>query len=254
MRKETSVISLPDRADQHDHGYHQMVFGLEGDTEFDLAGYCRPVHFGWGCLMPSATGHAFHGLGENRIVVVNLPTASDDPQLQERVESLFIRADYFTCTPQMQMLVQALSHEMQQNPGDTLLQEACASTLTCALQRQQQHRRQSPRRFGQINMELLDAYIDAHIQRRINVSELAGHACLSDSQFYNLFRDQTGQTPQRYVMERRLQAVACALTRSDQPISDLASAFGFASQSALTRAFTRRFELPPARYRAVNQH
>lgn len=254
MRKETSVISLPDRADQHDHGYHQLVFGLEGDTEFDLAGYCRPVHFGWGCLMPSSTGHAFHGLGNNRIVVVNLPTASDDRPLQERIESLFTRADYFTCQPQMQMLVQALSREMEQNPGDTILQEACASTLICALQRQQQQQRQSPRRFGQLNMDLLDTYIDAHIGRRISVSELAGHACLSDSQFYNLFRDQTGQTPQHYVLERRLQAVAAALTTSDQPISDLASAFGFANQSALTRAFTRRFELPPARYRVAHRH
>ncbi|MBV1787419.1 AraC family transcriptional regulator [Marinobacterium sp. D7] len=253
MRKETSVISLPDRADQHDHGYHQLVFGLEGDTEFDLAGYCRPVNFGWGCLLPSATGHAFHGLGDNRIVVVNLPTEGDDRQLQQRIEQLFRRPDYFNCAPQMQLLLNALSREMQQNPSDTLLQDACASTLVCALQRQLEHQRSTPRRLGQLNMELIDTYIDLHIDRRIGVAELAGSACLSESQFFALFRDQTGQTPQQYVMERRLQSVAAALANTDCGISELAARFGFASQSNLTRAFSRRFDTSPLRYRRAHQ-
>jgi AraC-like DNA-binding protein len=253
MRKEASVISLPDRADQHDHGYHQLVFGLEGDTEFDLAGYCRPVHAGWGCLLPSATGHAFHGLGDNRIVVVNLPTQGDDRQLQQRVERLFDRADYFNCAPQMQMLVQTLGREMQHNPGDELLQDACASTLVCALQRQFEQQTRQPRSHGRLNLDLINSYIDLHIGRRIGVSELAGAVCLSDSQFHALFRDQTGLTPQQYVLERRLHAVARALLHCDQPIADLAVRYGFATQSALTRAFSRRFDMPPARYRRLYQ-
>lgn len=249
MRKEASVISLPEHADQHDHGYHQLVFGLEGATEFDLAGYRRPVQPGWGCLLPSATGHAFYGLGDNRIVVVNLPYCSEDPQLQQRISQLFDRADYFSCPPQLQLLVRSLSHEMQQNPQDLLLQDACANTLICALQRQLEQQNLQPRLRGQLNLELIDAHIDLHLGRRITVAELAGLLCLSASQFHALFRDQTGQTPQQYVQERRLQAVARSLMTSDRPIAELAVQYGFASQSALNRAFTRRFAQPPGRYR-----
>jgi AraC-like DNA-binding protein len=253
MRKETSVISLPDRADQHDHGYHQLVFGLEGDTEFDLSGYCRPITAGWGCLMPSATGHAFHGLGDNRIVVVNLPVTEEDRELQSRIEALFSRAEYFNCTPHMQMLVKTLSQEMAQSPGDTLLQDACAGTLVCALQRQFDQQNRQARRNGQLNLDYVDSYIDLHMERRISVSELAGSACLSESQFYFLFREQTGRTPQQYILERRLTSVAQALVQTDLPIAELSARFGFAGQSALTRAFTRRYGLPPARYRRDNQ-
>lgn len=254
MRKEANVISLPTNAARHDHHYHQLVFGLEGDTEFDLSGYCRPVNLGWGCLLPSSTGHAFHGLGDNRIVVVNLPTDGDDRLLQQRLEALFDRPDYFNCSPQMQMLLNALSREMQQNPSDTLLQDACASTLVCALQRQLQQQQHMPRHRGQLNLELIDDYIDLHIDRRISVSELAGHACLSDSQFHALFRDQTGQTPHQYVMERRLRGLAHALVASDANISDLAARFGFPSQSGLTRAFKRFFNISPAQYRRQHQN
>ena len=248
-RKEASVISLPEQADQHDHGYHQLVFGLEGDTEFDLAGYSRPIHAGWGCLLPSSTGHSFYGLGDNRIVVVNLPVKSDDLPLQQRIEQLFRRADYFNCSPQMQRLVQTLGQEMRRHPRDEMLQDACAGTLICSLQHQLEQQLQQPRRRGQLNLDLLNSYIDLHMERRISVAELAGTLCLSASQFHALFRDQTGQTPHQYVLERRLSALAQALVHSDQPIAELASRYGFASQSALTRAFSLRFGMPPARYR-----
>ncbi|MBR9885880.1 MAG: helix-turn-helix transcriptional regulator, partial [Oceanospirillales bacterium] len=132
--------------------------------------------------------------------------------------------------------------------------DACASTLVCALQRQLEHQRSTPRHMGRLNMDLIDAYIAAHMERRITVSELAGNACLSDSQFFALFRDQTGLTPQQYVTERRLHAAATALTHSDMSISELAVRFGFANQSNLTRAFTRRFGTSPARYRRTHQN
>lgn len=253
MRKQTAVITLPNRADQHDHRYHQLVFGLEGDTEFDLAGQCRPVTAGWGCLLPSSTGHAFYGLGDNRIVIVNLPEQSDDREQQQRIEQLFDRPDYFSCRPDLQMLLRALSREMQFNPGDQLLQDACGSTLVCALQRQLETSARQPRLQGKLNLQLLDDYIDLHINRRISVAELAGTLCLSASQFFQRFRDQTGQTPQQYVLERRLQLLAQALAHSDTPLAELAELFGFGSQSSLTRHFTRRFGTPPARYRRHQQ-
>ncbi len=249
MRKQTSVITLPTRADQHDHGFHQLVFGLEGDTEFDLAGHCRPVTTGRGCLLPSSTGHAFYGLGENRIVVVNLPEQSDDREQQLRIEQLFRRPDYFNCRADLTQLLQVLSREMLRNPADSLLQDACGSTLVCALQRHLDELRQSPRLHGKLNLQLLDDYIDLHMERRISVAELAGCLCLSASQFYQRFRDQTGQTPQHYVLERRLQAVAQALLHNDLALSQLAEHYGFGNQSSLTRHFSRRFGLPPARYR-----
>jgi len=56
-------------------------------------------------------------------------------------------------------------------------------------------------------------------------------------------------TPSQYVHERRLQAVREALIHAPDSIAQLASRFGFCNQSALTRAFSQRFDLSPAQFR-----
>ncbi len=248
MTRSTKVLSLPPAADQHDHQHHQLVFGLEGDTAFELVGHSREVRIGHGCLVPCATDHVFSGLGDNRILVLDLPTESDDRLQQERIDRLFQQASYFHCPPELQLLLRSLSREIEYNPQDTLLQEACSNTLICALQRQLDQ--SLPARIqGKLNLELLDDYIDTHLERRLPVEELAGLFCLSSSQFFARFRDQTGITPNQYVSERRLQAVRQALQHAPDSIAQLAGRYGFCNQSALTRAFRQRFDMSPAQFR-----
>ncbi|MBR9829809.1 MAG: helix-turn-helix transcriptional regulator [Oceanospirillales bacterium] len=248
MTRSTKVVSLPTSADHHDHQHHQLVFGLEGDTAFELAGRSREVRIGHGCLVPCATDHVFSGLGDNRILVLDLPTESHDRQQQERIDRLFQQASYFHCPPELQLLLRSLSREIDYSPHDPLLQEACSNTLICALQRQLDHA--LPARIqGKLNLELLDDYIDMHMDRRLPVDELAGLFCLSSSQFFARFRDQTGATPSQYVSERRLHAVRHALVHAPDSIAQLAGRFGFCNQSALTRAFSQRFEVSPAQFR-----
>jgi AraC-like DNA-binding protein/mannose-6-phosphate isomerase-like protein (cupin superfamily) len=251
MNRSTQLISLPSSADQHDHHYHQLVFGLEGETEFELVGHSREVSIGHGCLVPCSTEHIFSGLGDNRILVVNLPAYSEDRQQQERVEQLFRSARYFNCPPQLQLLLHTLSREVESSPEDSLLLEACSNTLLCSLQRQLEYLPlPQPRGMvGRLNLELLDDYLELHIERRISVAELAGLFCLSSSQFFARFKTETGRTPQEYVSEYRLRAVRSALENSAAPIAQLAGRFGFCSQSALTRAFSQRFQISPAHYR-----
>lgn len=248
MSRRTKVLSLPRQASQHDHQHHQLVFGLEGDTAFELVGHSREVSIGHGCLVPCATDHVFGGLGDNRILVLDLPTESDDRLQQERLDRLFQQPRYFHCPPELQLLLRTLSRELEYNPEDSLLQEACSNTLICALQRQLEQTR--PARIqGRLNLQLLDDYIDLHLERRLQVAELAGLFCLSASQFFARFRDQTGLTPAQYVAERRLQAVRQALREAPDSIAQLADRYGFGNQSALTRAFRQRFDLSPAQFR-----
>ncbi|MBV0932321.1 AraC family transcriptional regulator [Marinobacterium weihaiense] len=248
MTRSTKVLSLPNAADQHDHHFHQLVFGLEGETAFELAGQGREVHIGHGCLVPCATDHVFSGLSDNRILVLDLPTHSHDRLQQERIDRLFQQASYFQCLPDLQLLLRSLGRELQYNPRDSLLQEACSNTLICALQRQLEQTRPT-RVQGLLNLDLLDDYIDTHMERRLAVDELAGLFCLGNSQFFARFRDQTGMTPSQYVAERRLQAVRRALAQAPDSIAQIADRFGFCNQSALTRAFRRRFDLSPAQFR-----
>lgn len=256
MVKQAEVISLPESADHHDHHHHQLVFGLEGATAFDISGHTRPVGSGIGCLLPCETDHAFWGVGDNSIIVVNLEPQHSDPLLQPRIDALFDQSRFIHCSSDLQVLIAALSREMKKNPDDGLLQSACSNAIVCALQRhleQQLSGYSRVRTPGKINLDIIDNYIDLHIDRKIRVSELAGLVFLSNSQFFDRFRQQTGLTPQHYILNKRLKGAQDALKNSEAPLIDIAGRFGFTNQSALTRAFTQYLNISPARYRKASK-
>lgn len=58
-----------------------------------------------------------------------------------------------------------------------------------------------------------------------------------------------GKTPSAYLMERRLDLAAARLSTRTQNITELAFDCGFNSSAHFTRSFTRRFGVPPRRYR-----
>lgn len=250
MVKTAEIMSLPDNANTHDHDYHQLVLGLYGDTDFDIAGLGQHVRAGSGCLVPSTTDHAFAGIGNNQIMVVNLPyNLHYSPQEKELISRLFDSASYFSMSSQLQVLASALSRELQHYPDDSLLARACGNTLLCALQHQLEL---PPSRLpGQIDMELIDDYIRLNLHRKISVSQLAGLACLSSSQFHELFKRQTGITPHQYLLEQRLRAARHYLEQG-KALSHVSERCGFSSQSAFTHNFKRRYGCTPARFKRQN--
>lgn len=246
--QHTQMLSLPEHALRHHHAYHQLVFGLEGNTEFDLAGHRRPVTLGAGCILPASTEHVFQGWGQNHILVVNLSTQQETGVL-EAVERLFACAHYFDCPPDLLWLLRALTRQISAYPQDTRLHQACGHTLICALNQHLGMQQTWIRTGKRLNLAHIDDYIDAHLDRKIQVSELAGLMCLSLSQFQYRFREQVGMPAQTYINQRRLTQIAQVLTSCERPLSQIAHEFGFAHQSALTKAFSQYFGISPARYR-----
>lgn len=248
MLKAADVLNLPENANTHDHSYHQLVLGLEGQTAFELEGLGQRVSPGTGCLVPSSTSHAFCGLGQNSILVVNLSQSFDCPREErERIKRLFDQASYFDMNSQLRVLASAVSREIRQFPNDPMLARACSNLLLCTLGNHLQVRAPA-RKPGLIDLALIDEYIASNMQHKITVAHLAGIACLSSSQFHELFKRQTGQTPHQYLLETRLDS-ARRLLEQGYPVAQVTEQCGFANQSAFTHAFRRHFGSTPARYR-----
>jgi transcriptional regulator GlxA family with amidase domain len=85
--------------------------------------------------------------------------------------------------------------------------------------------------------------------RAFTVRELAKLAGASRATFKRLFRAATGQSPRRYLAERRLAAAAELLATSEVPLAEIARVTGYASEFSLSRAFKRRHGMAPAHYR-----
>lgn len=92
-------------------------------------------------------------------------------------------------------------------------------------------------------------FIEANLDRPIGLAELAAVAGLSLFHFATVFRRAVGQTPHRYVMERRLRKARHLLGEGDLPIIEVAAACGFASPSHFATAFRRLGGSSPRAYR-----
>jgi AraC family transcriptional regulator len=95
----------------------------------------------------------------------------------------------------------------------------------------------------------VQAYIRAHLDQDLSLTQLAEVARLSPSHFIRAFKQATGQTPLRYLTVCRLEQARQLLAETDRPIATIAYACGFASQSHMTDVFRRHLSTTPARYR-----
>lgn len=92
-------------------------------------------------------------------------------------------------------------------------------------------------------------YIREHHQERLTVEELADRAGLSPRQLHRKFREVFGLSVQEFLIRTRIQAASDSLLRTDEPISRIATDFGFCDQSAFTQLFRKHMGLTPRQFR-----
>jgi AraC family transcriptional regulator len=74
-------------------------------------------------------------------------------------------------------------------------------------------------------------FIEANIETRISLGELAQVAGVSRMYFAAQFREATGLRPHDYVIQRRITLARHFLARTDRPIVDIALSVGFPTQA-----------------------
>jgi transcriptional regulator GlxA family with amidase domain len=89
----------------------------------------------------------------------------------------------------------------------------------------------------------------AHLDGSIPLEDVANVCELSVGHFSRAFRETTGVSPHKWLLERRVEAVKSLLRQPDQALSDVAIACGFADQSHMTRVFTRSVGTAPGAWR-----
>ncbi len=94
------------------------------------------------------------------------------------------------------------------------------------------------------------AFIDRRLFEPVTLADLAAAAGYSPYHFTRLFAAHFGETPMDYLRACRMQRAAQRLGAIDPPaLIELALDCGFESQEAFTRAFRKRFGVPPGQYR-----
>jgi AraC-like DNA-binding protein len=81
------------------------------------------------------------------------------------------------------------------------------------------------------------------------IRDLAAEFRLSPAYLQRLFKNETGICMGEWLSEQRLQRAAYLLSNSYLSIKEITHAIGYEHTSSFIRAFERRFQQAPARYR-----
>jgi AraC-like DNA-binding protein len=194
----------------HAHGHVQIMFGLQGRMELEVAGHSAFADASCGLLIPAGVHHGFLASKDTRMFVIELPAQHE-----------LGRARSFAVTAACRDSVAR---------GDASLQ--LASVL------------QAPRILARRGIDLaqLDAALTAALFESWSTQRMAGLFFLSPQRFHARLLELTGQTPQDYLRRLRLDA-AQRLLRQGLALETTALQVGYRSASALSFALRRDRQL-----------
>lgn len=227
----------------HSHDHAQLVFGLSGSLEFEVGGIGARVERQNLAVVPPGEHHACGSPRGSLCLVLDVP---DDAWLQRTLgghfdasRRLLEKPGALQLDPAQSQLVGWLAVSPIDDPViaaqgvGLLLASLVAPSATPASEQ------------NTLPLTALDAYIDQHAARPLQVADLARLCGLSVARFHSRFLAATGQTPMDYLRTRRLLQGRRLLLECSLSVAEIAAQVGYSSQSAFTAALSREFGTTP---------
>ncbi len=92
-------------------------------------------------------------------------------------------------------------------------------------------------------------YLRTHYSEKIHVDDIAQNIGITRSYLTHIFKDQTGISPQEFLINIRLTTASALLKKSDEPIYAVTISCGYDDSLAFSKAFKKKFGVSPKDYR-----
>lgn len=96
-------------------------------------------------------------------------------------------------------------------------------------------------------------FIHAYYSEKITVEDVAQYVRLHRTHFSKIFTKEVGMPPLNYIIEMRLNRGKKLLLESTLSVTEIALSVGYLDIYSFTRAFTRKFGVPPNKVRKQTQ-
>jgi AraC family transcriptional regulator len=170
----------------------------------------------------------------------------DSARLDEPDALAGLRQDLEFRDDELAGVVRAMVREVEEGcPHGALYAESLSASVVLRVAQSHGRARRERGALTAAQLRRVDELIAEGMASGPTLGELADAAGYSRAHFVRLFRRATGTSPHRYVLARRLAQARELIVTSSQPLAEVASATGFASQSHLTGAFVRCYGCTP---------
>ena len=92
-------------------------------------------------------------------------------------------------------------------------------------------------------------YIAANYMQDISLKDLSGMVCMSEDSFSRFFKNKTGRTPNRYIIDYRLGIAARLLLTTKLSVAEIGYSCGFNTLSHFNRLFRESKGCTPSEFR-----
>lgn len=236
-----SIRSYGPKPRAHTHDFCQVVIPLHGVIELLLG---QPdIHEGQraerlgpgkGALIQSGVMHRFLADAKACFIVADLDSLP--LELESRSDPFIDISDSFLsyCLFIEQQLNSELNQTLEQSIGLLFVQLLAQQSS-------------SSKRDSRIQKVL--EYLTQDLSHTPELNQLASIACLSVSQYKNLFRQVTGLSTGQYLLKLRMEKARALLAHTDYPVGIIANKIGYQDASAFSRRFADFFDQSPRDYR-----
>ena len=92
-------------------------------------------------------------------------------------------------------------------------------------------------------------YVHKHLSEKISVAKMAQESCMSQSAFYQYFKDTLNITPLEYVLRARIDHAKKLMADASITIAEISYASGFNNLNYFTKVFKKLEGITPSKYR-----
>ncbi len=105
------------------------------------------------------------------------------------------------------------------------------------------------RALDAVKLKQIQDYIEEHLAEDIAIEAMAALVPMSQFHFARAFKAATGETPHKYLIQRRMERAKVLLTVTQLAIAEVAYRVGFSNQSHFTTHFRKATGVTPKDYR-----
>lgn len=199
-------------------------------------------------LLPGVERYASTIISADRDVLGQLVSGSAEAQVTEG--AAVVDADALLLT-----LATDLGTRLSGSASPTERQLAIKQVLVSLLMNEtvRQLVRSEVADWGTTHTARIRSIMKSHCFSPLRLDQYASMCAMSVSTFKRAFHETYDSSPGQWLIETRLQRAANLLETTELSVTDISSDSGFGDLSNFTRAFTKRFAVPPTTFRRASR-
>jgi AraC-like DNA-binding protein/mannose-6-phosphate isomerase-like protein (cupin superfamily) len=255
---------IASRVTWHSHQGFELLFLVDGATAYEFAGpHTVELHGGHFLVVPPGLVHrGLHDVRSPSTICglalnasrpsawkTTIFTAADVCRVRAALENACRKVHPFN--PALCWLVRRLMEETANYPANPHRAEAgiALRALICAVlveaMRQMLLPLTEPKEFVAAAID----YLCQHFQEPVRMADLVRHVGFSRARMFDMFKAETGLTPNDYLQRLRIEKAKEQLRQTNRPIAEIGLATGFSTGQYFSTVFGRYTGVSPMGFR-----